>query len=68
MHAFVKHTLAAALFGLVTTSICRAQAARPADVAPRGAIATIIDAFREHPVVGLTRGTARNGLTRSGSL
>jgi hypothetical protein len=56
MHAFVKHTLAAALFGLVTTSICRAQAARPADVAPRDAIATIIDAFRDHPIVGLNEG------------
>jgi hypothetical protein len=57
MQAFVKHALAVALFGPATTSICHAQAARPADVAPRDAVTTIIDAFREHPVVETGRKT-----------
>ncbi len=56
MHALVTHALAVALFGLVTMSVGRAQAPRSADVAPRDAITTIIEAFREHPVVGLNEG------------
>jgi len=56
MHAPVTPALAVALFGLLTTSSSRAQAARPSDVAPKDAVATIIEAFHEHPVVGLSEG------------
>jgi hypothetical protein len=52
----VKHPSGAALFGLVTTGICGAQPARSADVAPKEAVTTILDAFREHPIVALSEG------------
>ncbi len=56
MHAIVKHVLIVVLLRLVTTSSCRAQAAVAPDVAPMDAVTTIVEAFREHPVVAISEG------------